>query len=173
MIARRLWGTVLGAALITTGSLFAQQRTIAEITLNRNDYTTLAGLLTNAGISTTFTGTEMYTVFAPSNAAFTLLPVGTMDTLLLPANKGRLTSVMTYHVVPGRITPEDLALRIQQGQGMATLTTVNGGTLNATMENGVIVIHDTNGGVATVTGSDASGSNGVVYMVDHVLIPKP
>lgn len=171
MTIRTLCLAALGVAVLASGALFAQSRTIGQIALNRNDYTVLTRVVTAAGYTTAWEGTEMYTVFTPSDLAFAQLPAGTVDTLMLPANKARLTSVLTYHVVPGRMTSEELAQRIQEGGGSTTLTTLNGGTLTATMQNGVVVLRDAQGGVSTVTATDATGSNGVVYSVDRVLMP--
>ena len=113
-----------------------------------------------------------FTVFAPTNEAFSKLPAGTVDTLLKPENKDQLTKVLTYHVVAGKVSSKDLAKLIKKGNGKATLKTVEGGTLTATMESGKVMLTDEKGGMATVTIADVYQSNGVIHVVDAVLMPN-
>jgi uncharacterized surface protein with fasciclin (FAS1) repeats len=124
-----------------------------------------------AGQVDTLAGTGPFTVFAPTNDAFALLPAGTVDTLLQPANVGMLRSVLTYHVVPGRLTAADLVARIRAGGGSTTLTTVQGGTLTARLDGDSVVLIDSKGGQATVTQANVMQSNGVIHVTNAVSIP--
>jgi uncharacterized surface protein with fasciclin (FAS1) repeats len=148
-------------------------KTIVENAVNSADHTTLVTAVKAAGLVDTLSGKGPFTVFAPVNAAFAALPAGTVDTLLKPENKGQLTGVLTYHVVSGRVTAEDLKFWIKKGKGTAELKTVAGGKLWATM-NGPnnIVLKDENGGWANITIYDVMQSNGVIHSIDHVLLPK-
>ncbi|MFI4926441.1 MAG: fasciclin domain-containing protein, partial [Burkholderiales bacterium] len=112
-----------------------------------------------------------FTVFAPTNAAFAMLPAGTVDNLLKPQNKATLAQVLTYHVVPGRLDAAALGEMIRAGGGRATLKTVEGEPLTVSMRGNDIVVSDVKGDVATVTTSDVYQSNGVIHVVDHVLLP--
>jgi uncharacterized surface protein with fasciclin (FAS1) repeats len=112
-----------------------------------------------------------FTVFAPTNAAFSKLPAGTVETLVKPENKDTLTSILTYHVVSGRITSADIAKKIKMGKGTATLTTVQGEMLTAKMMGKKLVLTDTKGGKSTVTIANVMQSNGVIHVVDSVLLP--
>jgi len=111
-------------------------------------------------------------VFAPTNEAFAALPAGTVDTLLKPENKAKLTTILTYHVVAGKMDAKTLVKAITEGQGTASLKTVSGGTLIAKTSGGKVMITDENGGTATVTIADVIQSNGVIHVVDKVLLPK-
>lgn len=110
-------------------------------------------------------------MFAPTDAAFAKLPAGTVETLLKPENKAKLTSVLTYHVVPGKVTAAALVEQIRAGGGQAVLTTVQGGTLTATMSDGKVMLRDAAGGTATVTAADVMQSNGVIHVTDAVSLP--
>jgi uncharacterized surface protein with fasciclin (FAS1) repeats len=148
-------------------------KTIVENAVNSADHTTLVTAVKAAGLVETLSGKGPFTVFAPVNAAFAELPSGTVDTLLKPENKDKLTGVLTYHVVAGRITSADLKKRIKNGGGTAVLKTVAGGTLSATM-NGPnnIVVKDESGHVANIMIYDVMQSNGVIHSVDQVLLPR-
>ena len=124
-----------------------------------------------AGLVDTLKGTGPFTVFAPTNAAFDKLPAGTVDGLLEPAAKDQLTSVLTYHVVAGNVDAAELTRQIEAGGGSATLTTVQGGTLTARVDGGNVVLTDANGGTSTVTAADLRQSNGVIHVIDTVLMP--
>jgi uncharacterized surface protein with fasciclin (FAS1) repeats len=124
-----------------------------------------------AGLVETLQGKGPFTVFAPTNAAFTKLPSGTVDTLLKPENKSQLTGVLTYHVVAGKMTAQDLAAKVKAGGGKTTLTTVQGATLTVTPSGNSLTITDQKGGKSTVTIADVMQSNGVIHVVDSVLIP--
>ncbi|MDC7806776.1 fasciclin domain-containing protein [Luteimonas sp BLCC-B24] len=135
------------------------------------DHTTLVAAVQAAGLVDTLKGTGPFTVFAPTNAAFDKLPAGTVDGLLEPAAKDQLTSVLTYHVVAGNVDAAELTRQIEVGGGSATLTTVQGGTLTARVDGGNVVLTDAKGGTSTVTAADLRQSNGVIHVIDTVLMP--
>lgn len=144
---------------------------IIDNAVNSRDHTTLVAAVKAAGLVDTLKGAGPFTVFAPTNMAFSALPAGTVDTLLKPENKGTLTSVLTYHVVPGRVDAAALAMQIQAGGGKAMLKTASGGTLTASMRGKDVVIMDAKGNAAVVTTADVYQSNGVIHVVDKVLLP--
>ena len=175
---------VLGSSVMLVGPTFAQDKTvmvggaamypsknIVENAVNSKDHTTLVAAVKAAGLVDTLSGPGPFTVFAPTNEAFAKLPAGTVDTLVKPENKAKLTKILTYHVVPGKVTAADLQKMIKDGNGKATLKTVEGGTLTAEEKGGKIEIMDTKGDVATVTIADVMQSNGVIHVVNTVLMP--
>jgi len=143
---------------------------LIEFKANFNFWTVAA--VKAAGLVETLEGPGPFTVFAPTNSAFDKLPAGTVETLLKPENKEKLTSVLTYHVVPGKIGSKELMSMVKAGNGKATLKTVQGENLYVTMKGKKLMITDENGGVATVTIADVNQSNGVIHVVDTVLLPK-
>ena len=153
------------------GAPMFETKTIVENAVNSKDHTTLVAAVKAAGLVETLSGPGPFTVFAPTNAAFSKLPAGTVTTLLKPENKAQLTGILTYHVVPGKITAKDALAAIKAGGGKATLTTVQGEALTARVTNGKIVLTDAKGGKSTVTTADVMQSNGVVHVVDTVLMP--
>src|ERR1700735_3402916 len=153
------------------GSAMYPSKNIVQNAVNSNDHTTLVAAVKAAGLVETLEGPGPFTVFAPTNEAFAKLPAGTVDTLLKPENKDQLTKVLTYHVVAGKITAKDLAEKIKKGHGTAQLTTVEGGKLEAMMQGSNIVLKDAKGGTATVTIADVMQSNGVIHVIDSVLLP--
>jgi uncharacterized surface protein with fasciclin (FAS1) repeats len=146
-------------------------RTIVENAMNSSDHTTLVAAVKAAGLVDTLSGPGPFTVFAPTNEAFAKLPAGTVETLLMPENKATLVGILTYHVVPGTMTSKTIAAAIKAGGGTATLTTVQGEPLTATMKMGKLVLTDAKGGMSTVTIKDVMQSNGVIHVVDTVLMP--
>ncbi|HEV2079512.1 MAG TPA: fasciclin domain-containing protein, partial [Allosphingosinicella sp.] len=146
-------------------------RTIVQNAMNSRDHTTLVAAVKAAGLVDTLSGPGPFTVFAPTNAAFARLPAGTVDTLLQPANRSMLQSVLTYHVVPGRMTAADLMAAIRAGGGQARLTTVQGGTLTAKMMGNRIMLMDARGGMSHVTQANVMQSNGVIHVTDGVMLP--
>lgn len=160
-----------GKTVMVGGAAMYPNRTIVENAVNSKEHTTLVAAVKAAGLVETLSGAGPFTVFAPTNAAFAKLPAGTVDTLLKPENKAMLTSVLTYHVVPGRLTAADLARQIRAGRGSATLTTVQGGKLTARMQGKNIVLIDAKGGRATVTQADVLQSNGVIHVTNRVSLP--
>jgi uncharacterized surface protein with fasciclin (FAS1) repeats len=158
---------------VTVGGaeMFAD-KTIVENASQSADHTTLVAAVKAAGLVDTLSGPGPFTVFAPTNAAFDKLPAGTVDTLVKPESKKALTGILTYHVVSGRMTAADLTKAIEQGGGTAKLNTVAGGTLTATQSGGTITLKDAKGGTSTVTQGDVMQSNGVIHVVDTVLMPS-
>ncbi len=145
---------------------------IVDNAVNSKDHTTLVAAVKAAGLVETLKSPGPFTVFAPTNAAFAALPAGTVDTLLKPENKPTLTKVLTYHVVAGKMDATSLMAAIKAGGGQATLKTVSGGTLVASLSGGMVVVTDESGGTAHVTIADVMQSNGVIHVVDKVLLPK-
>ena len=161
------------STVIVGGEEMYPSKTIVENAVNSADHTTLVAAVKAAGLVETLSGKGPFTVFAPVNAAFDALPAGTVDTLLKPENKGQLTGVLTYHVVPGSITFNDLKFWIKKGKGTAELKTVAGGKLWAMMNgSNNIILKDEKGGWSNITIYDVMQSNGVIHAVDHVLLPK-
>ncbi|MBS0561109.1 MAG: fasciclin domain-containing protein [Proteobacteria bacterium] len=154
------------------GQPMLPNKTIVSNAVNSADHTTLVAAVKAAGLVDTLNSAGPFTVFAPVNSAFAALPAGTVDTLLKPENKGTLTKVLTYHVVSGDYDSAKLRSMILAGNGKATLKTVEGGTL-VFMMNGSsnIVVEDSKGGVADITIADVNQSNGVIHVIDRVLMP--
>ena len=154
------------------GAAMFKSKDIVDNAVNSADHTTLVAAVKAAGLVETLKGEGPFTVFAPVNAAFDKLPAGTVDTLLKPENKGMLTNILTYHVLAGRFDSNALAKKIKAGNGKAWLKAVNGGTLTAWMDGNSIVISDEKGGQSRVTIANVYQSNGVIHVVDSVLLPK-
>jgi uncharacterized surface protein with fasciclin (FAS1) repeats len=153
------------------GAPMYASKDIVDNAVNSADHTTLVAAVKAAGLVDTLKGAGPFTVFAPTNTAFGKLPAGTVDTLLKPENKQTLTQVLTYHVVAGKVDAASLARKIKEGKGTATLKTVAGGTLTAMMSGQDIVLKDAKGGTSKVTIADVNQSNGVIHVVDSVLLP--
>ena len=154
------------------GAAMYPTKTIVANAVNSADHTTLVAAVKAAGLVDTLNSAGPFTVFAPTNAAFDQLPAGTVDTLLKPENKATLTKVLTYHVVSGRYDSKALGKLIKKGKGKAWLKTVSGDTLTAMMDGGNIVLRDEKGGTSTVTTADVYQSNGVIHVVNAVLLPN-
>ena len=161
-----------GANPTVGGAFMTPTMTIVQNASNAPNLTTLVAAVKAAGLVATLSGPGPFTVFAPTNEAFGRLAPGTVDTLLKPENKPSLVKVLTYHVVPGAISSARLVQMIAAGGGTARLTTVEGEPLIATMANGVIALTDVNGNKSYVETADVRQSNGVVHVVNGVLIPK-
>jgi uncharacterized surface protein with fasciclin (FAS1) repeats len=146
-------------------------KNIIENAVNSKDHTTLVAAVKAAGLVETLSSAGPFTVFAPTNAAFAKLPAGTVETLLKPENKATLTSILTYHVVPGKVSAADVVAAIKKGGGKAVLTTVQGGKLTATMMGNRVMLTDAKGGMSHVTIADVNQSNGVIHVVDTVVMP--
>jgi uncharacterized surface protein with fasciclin (FAS1) repeats len=157
--------TVGGAAMYPT-------KTIVENAVNSPIHKTLVAAVKAGGLVDTLNSKGPFTVFAPTDDAFGKLPAGTVDTLVKPENKDTLVKILTYHVVPGRISSKEIAKDIKKGGGTATLKTVQGEPLTFTMSGSNIVITDAKGGMATVTTADVFQSNGVIHVIDSVLMPN-
>jgi uncharacterized surface protein with fasciclin (FAS1) repeats len=154
------------------GAPMYPSKNIIQNAVNSKDHTTLVAAVKAAGLVDTLSGPGPFTVFAPTNEAFTKLPAGTVETLLKPENKGTLTKVLTYHVVAGRMTAANLMKAVKDGEGMAKLTTVEGGALIVKQAGpGKLSITDAKGDVSMVTIGDVLQSNGVIHVVDTVLLP--
>ena len=148
-------------------------KNIVENAVNSADHTTLVAAVKAAGLVETLEGPGPFTVFAPTNEAFSKLPAGTVETLLKPENKATLTKVLTYHVVAGRLSSHDLLKKIKDGKGTAELTTVEGGKLWVTLHDGKhIELKDEKGGMALVTIANVFQSNGVIHVIDSVVMPN-
>jgi len=147
-------------------------KNIVQNALNSDDHTTLVAAVKAAGLVDTLEGPGPFTVFAPTNEAFSKLPAGTVDTLLMTENKGMLTKILTYHVVAGKMDSKQIAMAIKAGNGKAELNTVSGGKLWATMQGKDLILTDETGGMAKVTISNVYQSNGVIHVIDTVLLPN-
>ena len=154
------------------GAAMYPNKDIVDNAVNSKDHTTLVAAVKAAGLVDTLKGPGPFTVFAPTNAAFDKLPAGTVDTLVKPENQDQLKKILTYHVVAGRITSHKLEAMIKKGGGQAELKTVEGGTLTAMMDGNNIVLKDEKGNTATVTQADVMQKNGVIQVVDSVLMPS-
>jgi uncharacterized surface protein with fasciclin (FAS1) repeats len=150
----------------------AQQKDIVDVAAGSPAHTTLVAAVKAAGLVETLKGKGPFTVFAPTNDAFGKLPAGTVETLLKPENKAALTGILTYHVVAGKLDAKAVGAAIKAGGGKAELTTVAGGKLTASVENGKVKITDAKGKSAYVTAADLNASNGVIHVIDSVLLPK-
>ncbi len=155
------------------GQPMLPSKTIVDNAVNSADHTTLVAAVKAAGLVDTLEGPGPFTVFAPVNSAFAALPPGTVDTLLKPENRATLTGILTYHVVPGRLDSAALREQVAAGGGMARLKTVNGETLTV-KANGPsnLVLEDGRGGIATISTYDVYQSNGVIHVIDEVLLPS-
>ena len=147
-------------------------KNIVENAVNSKDHTTLVAAVKAAGLVETLESAGPFTVFAPTNEAFAKLPAGTVETLVKPENKATLTKILTYHVVSGKVSAADLMAKIKAGGGKATLNTVSGGVLTAMMKGKKIYLVDEKGGKSWVTIADVNQSNGVIHVVNAVLMPN-
>ena len=164
IVAAQTNPTVGGAAMYPT-------KNIVENAVNSKDHTTLVAAVKAAGLVETLSGPGPFTVFAPTNAAFKKLPAGTVDTLLKPENKASLAKVLTYHVVAGDITAADLKARVAAGNGTATLPTVEGDPITVTLVGDIIALTDVNGNKSYIETADVRQSNGVIHVIDTVMLP--
>ncbi|MGA3090761.1 MAG: fasciclin domain-containing protein [Terriglobales bacterium] len=178
VVAILLSGAALGAAAgmknpMVGGQEMYPSKNIIENAVHSSDHTTLVAAVKAAGLVDTLEGVGPFTVFAPTNEAFDKLPPGTVDTLLKPENKATLTKVLTYHVVAGRLSAHDLLNKIKAGNGTAELTTVEGGKLWLRLHDGEqIELKDEKGGTSMVTIADVFQSNGVIHVIDSVVMPN-
>ncbi len=154
------------------GAPMLKDKDIIDNAVNSKDHTTLVAAVKAAELVETLKGEGPFTVFAPTNAAFEKLPAGTVDTLLQPENKDKLKGILTYHVVAGKLDAAAVAKAIKDGNGKATLKTVQGEEITASMEGNDVIITDAKGGKSKVTTADVMQLNGVIHVVDSVLLPK-
>jgi len=158
---------ITGAATVS-----AQSKDVVDIAIGSPAHTTLVAAVKAADLVSTLKSAGPFTVFAPTNDAFGKLPAGTVETLLKPENKAKLASVLTYHVVAGNLMAADVVAAIKKGNGKAEVTTVNGQNLTITLMGDKVMITDANGNSAHVVAADLKGSNGVVHVIDSVVLPK-
>lgn len=154
------------------GAAMYASKDIVDNAVNSKDHTTLVAAVKAAGLVETLKSKGPFTVFAPTNAAFDKLPSGTVDMVLKPENKATLTKILTYHVVAGKMDSKAIAKAIKMGKGKAQLSTVAGGKLWAWMEGDKLMLKDEKGGMATVTIADVMQKNGVIHVIDTVLMPN-
>jgi uncharacterized surface protein with fasciclin (FAS1) repeats len=154
------------------GAPMYDDKNIIENAVNSKDHTTLVAAVKAAGLVETLQGPGPFTVFAPTNAAFEALPAGTVETLLKPENKDKLTKILTCHVVGGEAFSKDIMKMVDQDEGAHRVKTVGGCTFTAKYEGGKVLIEDENGNTAIVTIADVDQSNGVIHVIDEVLLPK-
>ena len=152
------------------GAAMYPSKNIVQNAVNSKDHTTLVAAVKAAGLVETLSGTGPFTVFAPTNEAFNMLPKGTVETLVKPENKATLTGILTYHVVAGKLSSKDLMKMVKDGNGTAQLTTVAGGKLWVMKKGGKLWIKDEKGGVAQITIKDVNQSNGVIHVINKVLM---
>ena len=153
------------------GAAMYPSKNIIQNAVNSKDHTTLVAAVKAAGLVDTLSGTGPFTVFAPTNEAFAALPAGTVDTLLKPENKATLTKILTYHVVAGKMTSHDLAEAVKAGGGKAVLKTVEGDSITISKDGSAWTVTDDKGNVANITIADVIQSNGVIFVIDKVLMP--
>jgi uncharacterized surface protein with fasciclin (FAS1) repeats len=164
---------VAALAIVLTTSFAAQaQKTIVDIAVGSKEHTTLVAGVTAADLVTTLQSAGPFTVFAPTNAAFAKLPAGTLETLLKPENKATLVKILTYHVIAGTFDAAAVVKAIQANGGSLSLTTVSGNKLVASIKQGKVTLTDENGASATVVAADLTASNGVIHVIDSVVLPK-
>lgn len=161
----------MAKAPMVGGAAMYSTKTIVENASAANNLTTLVAAVKAADLVETLSGPGPFTVFAPTDAAFAKLPAGTVETLVKPENKATLTSILTYHVLPGTLMSTDIAAAIKAGGGKAMVTTVNGGQLTASMMGGKLMLTDAKGGMSMVSMADVKQSNGVVHVIDTVVMP--
>lgn len=158
---------LMGAFITVTA-----QKTVVDVAVRSKAHTTLVAAVKAAGLVETLQGNGPFTVFAPVNDAFGKLPAGTVETLLKPENKAQLTKVLTYHVVAGNLDAAAVVKAIQDGKGKAVVKTISGGSLTVSLKDGKVILTDENGGVATVITTDLKADNGVIHVIDSVVLPK-
>ncbi|MCA6439528.1 MAG: fasciclin domain-containing protein [Sediminibacterium sp.] len=154
------------------GAAMYPSKNIIQNAVNSADHTTLVAAVKAAGLVETLQGAGPFTVFAPTNEAFNKLPKGTVETLVKPENKATLTKILTYHVIAGNYDAKAIAKLIKEGNGTATLKTVSGGTLKASMKGNKLILTDEKGGTSTVTIKNVYQSNGVIHVIDTVVLPS-
>jgi uncharacterized surface protein with fasciclin (FAS1) repeats len=159
-------------ALTMSVSAFSQKKDVVDVAIGSADHTTLVAAVKAADLVTVLKGAGPFTVFAPTNDAFAKLPAGTVESLLKPKNKAQLAKILTYHVVSGNLDATAVVAAIKEGKGKVELTTVSGGKLAASMDNGKVKLTDENGNSAYVTATDLKGSNGIIHVIDGVVLPK-
>ena len=167
MKIKLLFAILLGGVLSASA-----QNTVVDVAVSSKDHTTLVAAVKAADLVSTLQSAGPFTVFAPVNDAFASLPKGTIESLLKPENKATLAKILTYHVVAGNLDAAAVVQAIQDGKGKATVKTVSGGSLTASLENGKVILTDENGRTSTVVVTDLKAGNGVVHVINNVVLPK-
>ena len=162
----------VAATLLSVNAMAQTKKDIVDVATGSKSHTTLVAAITAADLVTTLKGEGPFTVFAPTNKAFTKLTTGIVNDLMMPVNKSKLAGILTYHVVAGNLDAKAIMAAIKEGDGKAVLTTVAGGTLTASVVKGKVILTDEKGGMAKVTSTDLAASNGVIHIIDTVLMPK-
>ncbi|MEI6243558.1 MAG: fasciclin domain-containing protein [Acidobacteriota bacterium] len=164
----------VAVALVAVSAVVAaaQSKTVVDVAVGSKDHTTLVAAVKAAGLVETLSGAGPFTVFAPTNAAFAALPAGTVEGLLKPESKAALTGILTYHVVAGNLDAAAVVKAITDGHGKAVVKTVQGASLTATLEGKNVILTDDKGGKATVVATDLKAGNGIVHVINHVLMHK-
>ncbi len=163
---------LLVVSLFSVNAMAQTEKDIVDVAVSSEAHSTLVAAVKAADLVATLKSKGPFTVFAPTNDAFAKLPAGTVETLLKAENKAALAGVLTYHVVAGSFDAKAVVAAIQKGKGKFVITTVAGGKLTAGIENGQVVLTDENGGKATVTTTDLKASNGIIHVIDSVVLPK-
>jgi uncharacterized surface protein with fasciclin (FAS1) repeats len=172
MKKKNFFAAVLFTAVVSVSSWAQETKTVVENAIGSKDHTTLVAAVKAAALVETLSGKGPFTVFAPTNAAFAKLPKGTLEMLLKPENKTTLQSILTYHVVAGKLDSKAVVAAIKKGKGSAILTTVQGGKLVGSLKGKNVVLTDEKGHVSTITAVDIKSSNGVIHVIDTVVLPK-
>jgi uncharacterized surface protein with fasciclin (FAS1) repeats len=159
-------------ALTMSTTAFSQAKDVVDIAISSSDHNTLVAAVKAADLVTTLKSAGPFTVFAPANAAFDKLPAGTVTTLLKPENKAQLATILTYHVIAGNLDAAAVIAAIKAGNGKAVVTTVSGGKLTASLDKDKVMLTDESGKIAYVVAADLKGSNGIVHVIDGVVLPK-
>jgi uncharacterized surface protein with fasciclin (FAS1) repeats len=167
----KLFAATISAFVITTLSASAQ-KTVVDIAIGSKDHTTLVAAVKAADLVSTLQSAGPFTVFAPTNAAFAKLPKGTVETLLKPENKATLAKILTYHVVSGNLNAAAVVKAITDAKGSLSIKTVSGATLKASIVGGKVILTDEKGATATVIATDLNAGNGVVHVIDSVVLPN-
>ncbi len=171
MKLRKQFAMLFATATLSLSAM-AQQKDVVDVATGSTVHTTLVTAIKAAELVETLKGSGPFTVFAPTNDAFAKLPAGTLEALMKPEGKAQLSGLLTYHVVAGSLDAKAILAAIKAGNGSAVLSTVAGGKLTASIENGKVVLTDESGGKSTVTGADVKASNGIIHVVDAVVLPK-
>ena len=163
---------IFGLAILCISPTISAQGDIVDLAVSSKEHSTLVAAIKAADLVSTLKGEGPFTVFAPTNSAFDKLPAGTLEALLKPEAKNKLTTILTYHVIAGDFAAADVIAAIKNGGGNFTIKTVVGGILTAKIENGNVVLEDEQGNIATITQTDLKASNGVIHVINGVLLPQ-
>jgi uncharacterized surface protein with fasciclin (FAS1) repeats len=171
MKTKSIFKVLLLAFTLVSFNAFAQDKNIVGVAVGSEDHTTLVAAVKAANLVEVLSGEGPFTVFAPTNDAFAKLPEGTVETLLKPENISKLKGILTYHVVAGNFMAKDVVEAIKANKGSFTIPTVNGGNLTAMIKDGSVYLKDANGNLSKITATDLKASNGVIHVIDTVVLP--